>query len=210
MRFAAIAATVVVLAAPLSAQQPRVRLDLRPPSADSVGPVLTSSALLSDPETRELLRNSFPAKLHYRVELWRKARWFDDFAGSVEWDAFVSYDPVARLYRVLRQRGNQTEDFGGFATLTSAEVPLDNPFTVPLRPRRPGAYYYTLKLDIETLSESDLDALQHWLSGEAQPAVHGRTNPATALGRGVETLLSRVLGGEKLHYEQRSPTFRFH
>jgi hypothetical protein len=207
VRFCLVAA-LLVWAAPAAAQRARVRLDIRPPASDSVGPVLTSANLLADSKTRELLRNSFPAKLHYRVELWREARWFDDPAGSTEWDAFVSYDPVMQVYRVLRQRGRQTEDFGGFATLTSAEAPLDRAFVVPLRPRRSGKYYYTVKLDIETLSESDLDALQRWLSGEAQPAVHGKTNPATAIGNGVETLLSRILGGEKLHYEERSPTFR--
>lgn len=199
---------LIVLAGPAAEQRPRVRLELLAPVADSSGPTLISANLLSEPNTRELLRNSFPAKLHYTLQLWRKSRWFDDPAGSAEWDAFVSYDPVAQLYRVLRQRGKQTEDFGGFGSLTSAEVPLDRPFTVPLRPRRGGTYYYTVKLDIETLSESDLDALQRWLTGEVQPAVHGKNNPATAVGRGVETLLSRILGGEKLHYEQRSATFR--
>jgi hypothetical protein len=209
VRFAWLAA-LVLWAAPAAAQRARVRLDLQPPASDSAGPVLTSANLLADSHTRELLRNSFPAKLHYRVELWRESNWFDDPAGSVEWDAFVSFDPVLEVYRVLRQRGKQTEDFGGFATLTSAEVPLDKPYTVPLKPRRPGKYYYTVQLDVQTLSESDLDALQRWLSGEAQPAVRGKHNPAAALGRGVETLLSRILGGEKLHYEQRSPRFTVH
>jgi len=199
---------LIVLASPAAAQRARVHLDLLAPAADSAGPTLTSENLLSEPNTRELLRNSFPAKLHYRLDLWKKSRWFDDPAGSIEWDAFVSYDPVAQVYRVLRQRGKQTEDFGGFGSLTSAEVPLDKPFTLPLRPSRGGTYYYTVKLDIETLSETDLDALQRWLTGEVQPAVHGKNNPVTAVGRGVETLLSRILGGEKLHYEQRSATFK--
>jgi hypothetical protein len=69
-------------------------------------------------------------------------------------------------------------------------------------------YYYNVVLDVETLSVSDLDELQRWLSGELQPAVRGKRAPLSALRRGFGTLLSRVLGGEKRHYEARSGTFR--
>jgi hypothetical protein len=79
---------------------------------------------------------------------------------------------------------------------------------VPLRPRSQGGrYYYNVFLDITTLDVSDLDELQRWLRGEFQPAVHGKTNPASALKNGIGTLLSRLLGGERRHYEQRSETF---
>lgn len=165
--------------------------------------------MLSDSKTRELLRNGFPTRLHYRAELWRESGWFDDREAVTEWDVLVSYDPATGQYRAVRQRGNLVEDFGGFATLSSVQERLNLPFPLPIRPRRQGqSYYYNVVLDITTLDVSDLDELQRWLRGELTPAVRGRTNPANALARGMGTLVSRLLGGERRHYEHRSTTFR--
>ena len=43
---------------------------------------------------------------------------------------------------------------------------------------------------------------------ELKPAVSGKKNPGTAVGRGLRTLVVRLLGGEKRHYEARTGTFR--
>lgn len=192
------------------AQAP-VQLDIIVPAGTltaSETPSVVGKNLLSDPTTRELLRNGFPTKLHYRVELWREKGWFNDIVGSTEWDVLVQYDPAAQVYRAVRRNGRQLEDFGGFPTLTSVEEPLNKPYRVPLRPRAQGGrYYYNVVLDITTLDVSDLDELQRWLHGEFQPAVRGQTNPASAIKNGIGTLLSRLLGGERRHYEQRSETF---
>jgi hypothetical protein len=191
--------------------QNAVQLDIIVPAgtlAAAQAPSVVGKNLLADPTTRELLRNGFPTKLRYKVELWREKGLFNDIEGSTEWEVLVQYDPATQLYRAVRRNGKQLEDFGGFTTLTSAEEPLSRPYRVPLRPRdQGGRYYYNVFLDITTLDVSDLDELQRWLRGEFQPAVHGKTNPASALKNGLGTLLSRLLGGERRHYEQRSETF---
>jgi hypothetical protein len=64
-----------------------------------------------------------------------------------------------------------------------------------------------VRADIETLDLKDLDELTRWLRGELGPAVQGRKNPGTALGRGMRTLVSRVMGGEVRRLETRSPRF---
>ena len=203
---------LLALGAPLGAQSAQVQLEVVVPGGSltvSEPPSIVGTNLLADPKTRELLRNGFPARLHYRAELWRKSGWFDERESLTEWDIYVSYDPASHEYRVARQHGRQFDNFGGFATLTAAEEPLGLPYRVQLRPRNKGRqYYYNVVLDIETLSVSDLDELQRWLRGEFQPAVRGRNNPANALKNGVGTLLSRLLGGERRHYERRSETFR--
>jgi hypothetical protein len=194
-----------------AAAQSPVQLDVIVPAGNLAAaqtPSIVGKNLLADPTTRELLRNGFPTKLHYKVELWREKGWFNDIEGATEWEVLVQYDPAAQVYRAVRRNGKQLEDFGGFATLTSAEEPLSRPYRVPLRPRAQGGrYYYNVFLDITTLDVSDLDELQRWLRGEFQPAVRGKTNPASALKNGIGTLLSRLLGGERRHYEQRSETF---
>lgn len=197
-------------AAPATAQRADVQLSLALPSiaAAEEGPTIATANVLADAKTQELLRNGFPAALHYRLDLWRKGSWFSDLTGSTQWDVFVSYDPSGQRYQVVRRHGRQLEDFGGFPTLSAAEAQVDRAYRVALRPTRRGRYYYNVSLEIETLSVSDLDALQRWLRGEAQPAVRGRGNPATALRSGLGTLFSRLLGGEKRHFEERSGTFR--
>jgi len=193
-----------------AAQNP-VQLDIIVPAgtlAATQAPSVVGKNLLTDPTTRELLRNGFPTKLHYKVELWSARGLFNDIEGSMEWEVLVQYDPATQMYRAVRRNGKQLEDFGGFGSLTSVEEPLSRPYRIPLRPKSQGGrYYYNVFLDITTLDVSDLDELQRWLRGEFQPAVHGKTNPASALKNGLGTLLSRLLGGERRHYEQRSETF---
>ncbi|MFL5616219.1 MAG: hypothetical protein ACJ796_21310 [Gemmatimonadaceae bacterium] len=204
----------LIAATPLSRRaeaQSRVQLDVIVPAGTltaTQAPSVVGKNLLADPTTRELLRNGFPTKLHFKLELWKEKGLFNDVEGSTEWEVLVQYDPAAQVYRAVRRNGKQLEDFGSFATLTSAEEPLTRPYRVPLRPRSQGGrYYYNVFLDVTTLDVSDLDELQRWLRGEFQPAVRGKTNPASALKNGIGTLLSRLLGGERRHYEQRSETF---
>jgi len=172
-------------------------------------PRIVLGPVLSNADTRELLRSGFPAQLRFRLELWREGGLFYDLERQVAWDVVVAFDPGAQLYRVRRRMGSQLEDLGGYATVSSAQEALSRPFGVQLTPSRRGRrYYYNLVLDVETLSVSDLDQLERWLRGELQPAVRGDNNPATALGNGVRTLVTRVLGGERRHYEIRSARFR--
>ena len=42
-----------------------------------------------------------------------------------------------------------------------AEAQFDGPFRARLHPNRSGRYYYNLTVEVQTLTETDLDALQH-------------------------------------------------
>jgi hypothetical protein len=178
------------------------------------GAAVRTARLLDAGQTRELLHNGFPTALKFRLELWRAGGLFDDIESSAIWEVLVRYDPYSRQYSVVRLKGTKEnprglESVDGLGSLEAAEAILDEPFPVELRPQRTGArYYYNVVLDIETLSVSDLDEVQRWFNGDLQPAVRGKRAPLSALRRGLGTLLSRVLGGEKRHYEARSGTFK--
>jgi hypothetical protein len=186
-----------------------VRLEIFPPSASvpSEPAAFASTNVLRDAKIRELMRHGFPAQIDYRVELWRKAGLFDDIVGTDHWSVRVGYDAATQFYRISRRHGSTIEEFGRFASLDDVEAALSRAYMIRLRPRRGGRYYYTFQVDIQTLSISDLDELNRWLKGDLQPAVRGQRNAATAVQRGLGTLLSRVLGGEKRHYEERSRVF---
>ncbi len=201
-RVALIAATLIaVSAAPLQAQR-RVALDVAPPTPATGGAIVTARNLFGDPDMRDLVRSGFPASLRFRLELWRAGGLFNDLEGRQEWEVIVQYDPSAQRYRVIRRQRGKVEDLGSYATLSTAQSMLEQPLRAPLLPNRPGSrYYYTLALDVEALSVSDMDQLERWLRG-----VRGGT-AASAVGTGVRTLMLRMLGGEKQHFDGRSAAF---
>jgi hypothetical protein len=205
---------LLILASPAVAQRPRLDVSPLPSNSPPAGASVIAYNVLGDAKMRELLRNSFPAALTFRLELWRDGGLFDELENTTQWNVLVQYDPYTQQYKAVRRHPRPTgatreEDFGGFTSLTGLLARLEQPYPVAMQPSRTGAsYYYNVILDVESLSVSDLDELQRWLSGELQPAVRGKRAPLSALRRGFETLLSRLLGGETRHYESRSGTFR--
>jgi hypothetical protein len=205
--------TVALLAlatAPLAAQRgPRLELTLPPPGSLSVdGPVVRAIGMLSSSQLRDLLRNGFPTRLHYRVDLWSTGGWFNDLKRGVEWDVVVRYDPLDKRFRVARIVGDRVAVLGSFDQIAGAEEAIERPFEAPITAPARGRYYYNAVVEVETLSLSDLDEVERWLRGEARPVVRGQRNPGTALARGVRTLFVRLLGGDTRAYEVRSSTFR--
>jgi hypothetical protein len=226
---ACIMLAVLAVAAPARAQHPRVALDL-PPTADTlapgggaageassaapsgpvvIGPTVRAIDVLSDGQTRDLLRNGFPARLHYRLELWRQNGVFSTVDNTREWDVIVRFDPLTKRFRAARLTGDTATVLGDFPQFPALASAMATPFVVPLVPRRRGGrYFYNLVLDVEMLSLSDLDEVERWLRGELRPAVQGKRNPAGVVGRGLRTLFVRLLGAERRHYEVRSKEFK--
>lgn len=224
MRVRALALGVALLgvAPGVSAQgSPHLAIDLPgadPPPADvSAGPVAATTAgpsvravdILADGQTRDLLRNGFPARLHFRVELWHANGIFNSLDGTREWDVIARYDPLGKRYRAARLVDDNVTVLGDFDQFPALATALAVPFVVPLTPARRGnRYYYNAVVDVEMLSLNDLDEVERWLRGELRPAVRGQRNPGGVLGRGLRTLFVRLLGAERRHYETRSKTFR--
>jgi hypothetical protein len=192
------------------AQKPQLSVSLPEQSLRaSEPPSVRSQSLVTDGAMLDLLQNGFPARLHYRIERWSTGGWFDDIAAESEWDVVVRYDALKKFFQVYRVVSRQTTLLGSFETIQEAEAVLDAPFPAPIAPPKKGKRsYYTLTLDIEAISLTELDEVERWLRGELKPAVRGKKNPGTAVGRGVRTVMVRLLGGEKRHYETRTGTFR--
>jgi hypothetical protein len=182
------------------------------PSATALsaeGPMVQATGVLGDTKMQELMRSGFPALLHFKVELWSASGWLDDLEGSTEWAVVMRYDPLGKSYRVARIVGDRVESIGQFPDYANAVAAAERAYRAPIRaPRSRDRFYYNAVLDVEVISLSDLDEVERWLRGELRPAVRGQRNPATALTRGVRTLVVRLLGGEKRHYVERSPVFR--
>ena len=194
---------------PLVAQEGGVRLGvgITAATATKEGPWITSANLLADSKTRDLLHNGFPARIHYRLELWEKGGFGGDSrTGFTEWDVLVAYDPTSQLFTVYRRTlaNGVNENFGGFSTLAAAEAQFGRPYRAAIHPERTGSFYYDLNVDVQTLTVSDLDALEQWLRGSSAPQ---RGGVFRGIWSGIVTLVSRILGGDKRKYEQRSEVF---
>ncbi len=201
----------VVLGTPAAAQRaPGIEVLLPSPTRlTAEGPLVKARGVLTDPRMRELLASGFPARLSYRVELWSSERWVDQLHRAAEWEVLVRWRGVDEKYEVTQIVGGRTLSLGAFARIEDAESAVERPLRVPMAaPASRRRFYYEAALEVRTLSVSDLDEVNAWLRGELQPAVRGQRNPGTALTRGVRSLTTRLLGGERREYGTRTATFR--
>ncbi len=203
---------LIVATAAVGAQgRPALTLEQPPDSLlTRRGPLVRATQMLAGERIKELLLAGFPARFHFRVELWSEGRFFlNQLQDAAEWDVWVRYLPVERTYEVLQVQDDQALSLGKFTAIADAEraIARPNAAVIAARPStRPQ--YYQASLVVEVLSERDLDELARWLQGDVEPGITGRANPASILTRGIRTLASRLLGGEKLEYEVTGPQFR--
>lgn len=210
LKLTAVTAGLMIAGSSAVAQKPQVSVTLPDRTLlASEPPAVRSQSLVTDETTTDLLRNGFPARLHYRIERWSTGGWFDDIAAEAEWDVVVRYDALSKQFQVYRVVARKTVLLGSYATIQDADEAVGASFPAPISaPRRGRRSYYTLTLDIESLSLTELDEVEQWLRGEVKPAVRGKKNPGTAVGRGVKAVVVRLIGGEKRRYETRTGTFR--
>ncbi|MDQ6737396.1 MAG: hypothetical protein M3Z30_06825 [Gemmatimonadota bacterium] len=211
MRGLAVAVFALALAArSLTAQSVGVSVVL--PGATELAtqaPAVRTNGVLSAGRTAELIRNGFPARLHYKLERWAAGTFVNDVKATGEWEVIAQYDPLAKTYKLVRATTRSAATLGTYADLADADVRLAEPFTAPVAPPKRGEKsYYVLTLDVEAMSLSDLDEVQRWLRGELRPAVRGRRDPGAAVSSGVRTLIVRILGGERIVYQATTGVFR--
>ncbi len=193
------------------AAQADARLDVQLPVravSSGEGPTFSPRSVLASRDLRELLKGGFPARLHFRCELWRNETLNNTRNGAVEWDMLVRFDQLNQKYDVYRIVGDKASRLGRFNTAEEAEAEVEKPFRIMAPPLRRGrSYYYDSSLDVEVLSLSDLEEVERWLRGEVRPALRGDRNPGTAVTRTVRTFFVKLLGGERRHYQTQTGTF---
>jgi hypothetical protein len=168
-------------------------------------PVVHVGPVLADDELEEAATSGLPLRVRVRVELW-KDRLFDQLVDTTSWSTVVVYEPIGEQFFVRSlpaARGSRrASSFESARQAVESEYPLD------IMPRGSGQYYYTVSLQIETLSVSDLEELERWLQGELQPAVSGQRSVPGAVGQGAKRLLLRILDLPERRYDARTGRFR--
>lgn len=206
-----LAFVLAVAAIPRFAVAQDVQVEVRLPAQSaraSESPFIRTAGLLRSAPVDELVRSGFPARIHYKIERWHAGGWADDLKATREWNVIVRYDQLAGVFRVTRVFRGTSAQLGEAATIAGADSIVARLTRTPIPPpRRAERSYYTLSVQVEMLSFSDLDELENWLRGEFRPAVRGERSPGTAVTRGIRTVIVRLLGGEKRRYEARSAVF---
>ncbi|MBX6363090.1 MAG: DUF4390 domain-containing protein [Gemmatimonadetes bacterium] len=167
-------------------------------------PLVRIGRILDDADLEQAARSGFPLRLRCRVELWRDGRFVDALAGAQDWSAVIVFQPLDSTFLVRESATGRVRRFASYAAATAE---LEQAYPLPLHPTRRGRYYYTARLDVETVSVSDLQELEHWLRGELGPAVSGDGSIPSAVEQGVKRLFVRVLGLPALRHEARSGKF---
>jgi len=213
----AVAGAVAVGLAPRDAVAqgaPRLAIGLATSEGDSataavVRPRVAALDVIANGQIRDLLRNGFPARLRFHIELWRKGGLFDALESSTEWQVIARYDPLTHRYRAARVINNGVTVLGDVDRAPALDSVIALPFIAPLAPRTiRDRYYYTGTLDVEMISLSDLDEVERWLRGELSPAVRGQRNPGGVIGRGLRSAFLNLIGAERRHFEARSRIFK--
>jgi hypothetical protein len=89
------------------------------------GPAFMPRSMLATRDLRDLLRGGFPARLHFRCELWRNERFNNTIDAAVEWDMVVRFDQLSRKYEVFRLVGEQATRLGLLDTIEEALIAAD-------------------------------------------------------------------------------------
>jgi len=160
--------------------------------------------LLTEPGLTGALHSGLPVRIRIVAELW-KDEFFDSPKGKAEWRASVLFDPLESRYRVATGIEGSTEL--AVDSIPEVNAALRSGFSLPLRPRENGKFYYLGQVEVETLSLSDLEELQRWLRGDLAPAVAGEERVQSAVGRGVRRALVRMLGLPARRFRVRSRQF---
>jgi hypothetical protein len=169
--------------------------------------VRSENLLGSESRWLSALRSGLPVRLHYRVEVWRsRDGWFDDFARQIEWDVVVRHEPLLDQYTLLTLVGRRRLE-RRYATLDALGAALAFAYQVNVRPEEAGSYYYAALLQVSTLSDSDLDELERFLTGDIGEATQGGEGIGDAVGRGATRFLLRLAGLPSLRLEARSLRF---
>ncbi len=181
-------------------QQPPLAIHANGAAAHAVVRV---GSVLNDAALEEAIRGGLPIRVQVRVELWHDG-FIDNIESTENWTTVLLYEPLEGQYIVRPPRGNALR----YPSWAAARESIESEYPMTIAPRKPGQYYYTATLQIETLSSSDLDDLERWLRGELGPAVSGQRSLGDAVGEGAKRLLIKLLGLPTRRVEAKSERFR--
>jgi hypothetical protein len=187
-------ALVLLAPAPVAAQRVVLEVGL---TADTLVegrmirlPTIRTLNLLSG-RWGQALRNSYPLRLTYQIQIWRsRDGWIDDYERTVEWGVVVRHEALFDQYTVITPQARNASEVS-LATWEALDAHLSRQNLILARPGGRGTYYFHVRLEITTLSAADMDEFERFVRGEGTST--DRTRNTT--GRNIMQFLMRMTGG---------------
>lgn len=186
---------------PVQQVAPPLRLEVRPNGTA----VVHLGDLMSDASLREALETGLPIRIEIVTRLWNDG-FFDSEEGRSHWHATIVHDPLGQEY--VTTIGREAPVERRYSSLAALRDDFGRRLDAGLQPVEEGRYYYLSRMEVETLSLSDLEELRRWLSGDLAEAITGG-DVEGAVQRGLRRTVTRLLGMPTRRYEARSETFEF-
>ncbi len=163
-RLLALAVLLLGPVSAVSAQSVRVEATLE---AATNKPRVRLFNLFDDPQWREAIAASYPIRLNFQLDLWRaRTGWFPDNLTTRKWAFVISRQAVLDVYTLTTIVPGQEPRTERFASLDDLRMRVELPVPISgVGPTRSGAFWYSLKLGLSTLSTDEFDDLQHYLQG---------------------------------------------
>lgn len=188
--------------ASLAAQDRAPRLEVSPDTSKKGVALVRTMNLLEDTPWLTALRQGLPVQLRYRVELWRsREAWVDALSTQYEWQVVVRHNPLLdqfTMYVIFPGRPVRSKVYPTPGTLGAI---LGSPYAIPMKAGDDGMYYYAASLDVQTLSDSDLDDFNKVIRGEIVQGGGG------SLAERARRLALQLAGLPKLGLTARSGQF---
>jgi hypothetical protein len=198
----------LLLSGPAPAVAQRVRLVV----ADTINargqrlPLVFTPGILRDERWLESLRNSFPLRMEFRVEIWRvRPDWFDRLERWFEWEIVVQFEPLTDQYTKSEAWGGALRRQTTFGSLPELERNLEVGHQIGISPSDAGEYYFTATLRLSTLTDEEMEELERFLQGDPTPAERER---GSVLSRAARRILLRFGGLPYDQLEGRSRRFQ--
>lgn len=200
---------VALLLPVLSAEAQRaVTIDVTLPEAAFISrdaPRVTTHNILIGQDEERLIRNGFPARLRYTIELWETGGLVSLSMSKVMWDVIVDFEPLAQLFQIVRYSPEDGfQSLGSHTSFATVASILSLPYQPHTRaPVAAGSYFYSVTLVVERMTANDLEDVRGWLG----TAVRRDGGAGSRFFRIVGSIFTRLVGPGKKRYEERSGVF---
>ncbi|MES2124561.1 MAG: hypothetical protein V4503_07700 [Gemmatimonadota bacterium] len=180
--------------------QPEVSARLGSDPVVGPNPEWRVANLFEEGRWKDALESAYSIRLEWQVRAWRKRTIADAKGPSLEYSVIIRRQPLLEEYEMITQVAGRRPVTRSFPTLAALKVAVNGYLTLAFQLPEEGSWYYSVRLDISTLSDEELAKLQQFMNDPSS----GDPLAGGAVTRGLMRLF---LPTQTLI--DNTPTFRF-
>ncbi len=147
----------------LAQAQPEVNARLGPDRLTGPNPEWRIANLFEEGRWKDALESAYSIRLEWQVKAWRKRTIADAKGPSLGYSVIIRKQPLLEEYQVITQVPGRSPTERRFGTLAELKVWVSTYMTIPFQLRDDGNWYYSVRVDISTLTDEELAKLQQFM-----------------------------------------------